>query len=128
VKDKLAAEPGGVGKPEASYHQQQATEAVHNTIFAQLQATGRNPASTSLLVHVPSMSCYWISPQFGKDMLCQTHHWESWLKASVCTSLANLKDQNFTVMLVLGTCPIGHAPQTHKACKHHQISNQWAHK
>jgi hypothetical protein len=70
VKDKLAAEPGGVGKPEASYHQQQATEAVHNNIIAQLQATGRNPASTSLLVHVSSMSCYWISPQFGKDMLC----------------------------------------------------------
>jgi hypothetical protein len=70
VKDKLAAKPGGVGKPEASYHQQQATEAVHSTIIAQLQATGRNPASTSLLVHVSSMSCYWISPQFGKDMLC----------------------------------------------------------
>jgi hypothetical protein len=47
VKDKLAAEPGGVGKPEASYHQQQATKAVHSTIIAQLQATGRNPASTT---------------------------------------------------------------------------------
>jgi hypothetical protein len=57
VKDKLEAEPGGEGKLEASPHQQQATEAVHNTIFAQLQATGRNPASTSLLVHVSSMSC-----------------------------------------------------------------------
>jgi hypothetical protein len=36
VKDKLAAELGGVGKPEGSYHQQQATEAVHNTTIAQL--------------------------------------------------------------------------------------------
>jgi hypothetical protein len=26
-------------------------------------------------------------------------------------------------MLVLGTCPIGHAPQTHKAYKHHQIGS-----
>jgi hypothetical protein len=70
VKDKLAAEPGGVGKPEASYHQQQTTEAVHSTTIAQLQAKGRNPASISLLVHVSCMSCYWINPQFGKDMLC----------------------------------------------------------
>jgi hypothetical protein len=46
-----------------------------------------------------------------------------WLKASVCTSLANLIDKNSTVMFVLGTCPIGHAPQTHKACKHHEISS-----
>jgi hypothetical protein len=36
VKDKLGAEPGGEGKPEASHHQQQATEAIHNTITAQL--------------------------------------------------------------------------------------------
>jgi hypothetical protein len=36
VKDKLGAEPGEEGKPEASQHQQQATEAVHNTIIAQL--------------------------------------------------------------------------------------------
>jgi hypothetical protein len=76
VKDKLAAEPGGGGKPEASYHQQQATEAVHNTTIAQLQAKGGNPASTSLLEHVSSIRCYWLSPQFGKDMLCQIHHWE----------------------------------------------------
>jgi hypothetical protein len=34
VKNKLGAEPGGEGKPEASHHQQQATEAVHNTITA----------------------------------------------------------------------------------------------
>jgi hypothetical protein len=54
VKDKLAAEPGGVGKPEASYHQQQATEVVHNIITAQLQASGRNLASISL--HVPDSS------------------------------------------------------------------------
>jgi hypothetical protein len=58
VKDKLAAEPGGVGKPEASYYQQQATEAVHITTIAQLQAKGRKPASTSLLVHVSSIGCY----------------------------------------------------------------------
>jgi hypothetical protein len=70
VKDKLAAEPGGEGKPEASHQPQQATEAVHSTTIAQLQATGRNPASTSLLVHVSSMSCYWLIPQLGKDMLC----------------------------------------------------------
>jgi hypothetical protein len=38
VKDKLGAEPGGEGKPEASQHQQQAIEAVHSTIIAQLQA------------------------------------------------------------------------------------------
>jgi hypothetical protein len=37
VKGKLGAEPGGEGKPETSHDQQQATEAVHNTIFAQLQ-------------------------------------------------------------------------------------------
>jgi hypothetical protein len=37
VKDELEAEPGGEGKLEASHHQQQATKAVHNTIFAQLQ-------------------------------------------------------------------------------------------
>jgi hypothetical protein len=49
-------------------------------------------------------------------------------KALVYTSLASFKDKNFTVMLVLGTCHIGHAPQTHKACKHHQLSNPWAHK
>jgi hypothetical protein len=54
VKDKLGAEPGGEGKPEASHHQQQATEAVHNTITAQLQASGRNLASISL--HVPDSS------------------------------------------------------------------------
>jgi hypothetical protein len=24
---------------------------------------------------------------------------------------------------VLGTCPIGHAPQAHKSCKHHQIGS-----
>jgi hypothetical protein len=41
VKDKLAAEPGGVGKPEASPHQQQAAEAVHITSTAQLQASGK---------------------------------------------------------------------------------------
>jgi hypothetical protein len=58
VKDKLAAEPGGVGKPEASPHQQQATEAVHSTTIAQLQAKCRNSASTSLLVHVSSICCY----------------------------------------------------------------------
>jgi phospholipase/lecithinase/hemolysin len=44
VKDQLGAEPGGEGKPEASHHQQQATEAVNNTITIQLQATGRNLA------------------------------------------------------------------------------------
>jgi hypothetical protein len=54
VKDKLAAEPGGVGKPEASYYQQQATKVVHNLITAQLQASGRNLASISL--HVPNSS------------------------------------------------------------------------
>jgi hypothetical protein len=70
VKDKLAAKPGGGGKPEASYHQQQATEVVHSTTIAQLQAKGRNPTSTSLLVLVSSISCYWLIPQFGKDMLC----------------------------------------------------------
>jgi hypothetical protein len=48
--------------PEASYHQQQATEAVHSTTIAQLQAKGRNPASTSLLVLVSSTSCYWLKP------------------------------------------------------------------
>jgi hypothetical protein len=54
VKDKLGAEPGAEGKPEASHHQQQATEAVHNTITTQLQASGRNLASISL--HVPDSS------------------------------------------------------------------------
>jgi hypothetical protein len=54
VKDKLAAELGGVGKPEASYYQQQATKVVHNLITAQLQALGRNLASISL--HVPNSS------------------------------------------------------------------------
>jgi hypothetical protein len=56
------AELGGEGKPEASHHQQQATEAVNNTITAQLQASGRNLANTSLLVHDSSMYCYRISP------------------------------------------------------------------
>jgi hypothetical protein len=58
VKDKLGAEPGEEGKPKASQHQQQATEAVHSTTIAQLQAKGRNPASTSLLVHDFSICCY----------------------------------------------------------------------
>jgi hypothetical protein len=83
VKNKLGAEPGGEGKPEASHHQQQATEAVHNTITAQLQATGRNLASISLHVPDSSMCCYRINPQFGKDILYQTHHWESGIKAKV---------------------------------------------
>jgi hypothetical protein len=72
-KDKPGAEPGGEGKLEASHCQQQATVAEHNTITAQLQATGRNLANTSLLVPDSSMCCYRISPQFGKEMLCQTH-------------------------------------------------------
>jgi hypothetical protein len=55
VKDKLGAKPGGEGKPEASHHQQQATEAVHNTSTAQLQASGRNLASILLLVHDSSL-------------------------------------------------------------------------
>jgi hypothetical protein len=42
VKDQLAAEPGGVGKPEASLYQQQTIEAVYSTTIAQLQAKGRN--------------------------------------------------------------------------------------
>jgi hypothetical protein len=58
VKDKLGAEPGEEGKLEASQHQQQATEVVHITTIAQLQAKGRNPASTSLLVLVFSICCY----------------------------------------------------------------------
>jgi hypothetical protein len=70
VEDKLSVEPGGGGKTEASFHPQQATEAVHNTTIAQLQAKGRNPASTSLLVHVSSIRCHWLSPQFGKERLC----------------------------------------------------------
>jgi hypothetical protein len=45
---------GRAGKPEASYHQQQATVAVHNLITAQLQASGINLASISL--HVPDSS------------------------------------------------------------------------
>jgi hypothetical protein len=70
VEDKLSVERGGGGKTKASFHPQQATEAVHSTTIAQLQAKGRNPASTSLLVHVSSISCYWLSPQFGKERLC----------------------------------------------------------
>jgi hypothetical protein len=35
-KDKLGAEPGGEGKLEASHRHQQATEAINNTITAQL--------------------------------------------------------------------------------------------
>jgi hypothetical protein len=62
VKDKLGAEPGGEDKPKASQHQQPATTAVHSTTFAQLQAKGRKPASTSLLVHVSSIGCYLIKP------------------------------------------------------------------
>jgi hypothetical protein len=58
VKDKLGAEPGEEGKPEASQHQQQATEVVHSTTIAQLQAKGRNPTSISLLVDVFSTCCY----------------------------------------------------------------------
>jgi hypothetical protein len=77
VKDKLGADPGGEGKPEASYQQQQAIEAIHNTITAQLQASGRNLASKSLLVPDSSICCYVISPQLCKEMLCTTHHWES---------------------------------------------------
>jgi hypothetical protein len=53
VKDKLVVEPGGLGKPEASYHQQQATEAVRSTIIAQLQATGRNPCK-----HITASACF----------------------------------------------------------------------
>jgi hypothetical protein len=81
VKDKLGAEPGGEGKPEASHQQQQATEAVHNTITAQLQASGRNLASKSLLVPDSSICCYVISPLLCKEMLCINHHWESRIKA-----------------------------------------------
>jgi hypothetical protein len=73
VKDKLGAEPGGEGKPEASPHQQQATEAVHITSTAQLQASGRKTASILLLVHDSSLCCHMISPQIGKEVLCQDH-------------------------------------------------------
>jgi hypothetical protein len=58
VKDKLGAEPGGEGKPEASQHQQQATEAVHSTSTAQLQASGRNLASILWLEHDSSLCCH----------------------------------------------------------------------
>jgi hypothetical protein len=77
VKDKLGAEPGGEGKPEASPHQQQATEAVHITSSAQLQASGRTLASILLLVYDSSWCCHRTSPQIGKEVLCQDHPTES---------------------------------------------------
>jgi hypothetical protein len=73
VKDKLAAELGGVGRPKASPHQQQAIEAVHSTSTAQLQASGRHLASILLLVHDSSLCCHKTSPQIGKEVLCQDH-------------------------------------------------------
>jgi hypothetical protein len=33
----------------------------------------------------------------AKICFAQTHHWERWIQASVCTSLADLKDQNHSV-------------------------------
>jgi hypothetical protein len=76
-----------------------------------------------------SIGCYLIKPSvWQREALPKLIIGKDDYKASVYTSLANFKDKNFTVMLVLGTCPIGHAPQTHKAYKHHQLSNPWAHK